>query len=347
MQLIRPEIERVRILRGVYEDNRSMRDLHGVLKRKASAQRTMRTKRWIPISVLLIAIAGFGLPVFIHQERKISPVVNVSAAPALSVQGQSAGQNVVANAAEVKSLETGGDIPLGQMLNLGIRRIVLDAGHGGGDPGTVSRGGIKEKNITLSVAMKLRDQLIRQGIADIRMTRTDDSAVSLQERMDYAREAKADMFVSIHVNSLPASNANIIETFYFGPSDDRRSLQLADRENMGSEYGLSDFMEIVERLGKTMKLQESKKLADTIHKTLYRNARELDPDAVDSGVKKAPFVVLMGLDVPSVLAEIACMSNDKAEHDMNLEENQQRIAAALAAGIMGYQNMGVVKNGSK
>ena len=155
------------------------------------------------------------------------------------------------------------------------------------------------------------------------------------------------MFVSIHVNSLPGSRANVIETFYFGPSDDRGTLQLADRENMGSEYGLSDFMEIVERLGKTMKLQESKKLADVIHKAIYLNANELDPKTLDNGVKKAPFVVLMGLDVPSILAEIACMSNEKAEHDLNLEENQYRIANALAAGIMNYQSIGVVENGTR
>ena len=325
-----------------------MQDLRGILKRKMAARQISRGRRWLPPAVLLIVIAGFGLPALIHQEREMSPIVNTgTAATLVSPVGHDVVADAVVNVGEVKSLEIGGDIPLSQMLNLGIRHIVVDAGHGGGDPGTIGRSGTKEKDITLAVAMKLRERLLKLGVADILMTRADDSTVSLQERMDYAKEAKADMFVSIHVNSLPASKANTIETFYFGPSDDNRTLQLADRENMGSEYGLSDFMEIVERLGKTLKLQESKKLADTIQKSLYLSTREFDPDTVDSGVKKAPFVVLMGLNVPSVLAEIACMSNDKAERDMNSEEYQHRIAAALVSGIMSYQNMGVAKNGSR
>ena len=238
-------------------------------------------------------------------------------------------------------------MPLSRMLNLGIRRIVVDAGHGGSDGGTIGRDGTKEKNITLAVALKLRDQLNSLGIADVVMTRTDDSTVSLQERVDVAKEAKADMFISIHVNWLPNTSANAVETFYFGPSDNLRTLQLADRENAGSEYGLSDFMEIVERLGKTMKLQESRKLAETIQEAVYKSAGELDQDSLDTGVKRAPFVVLMGLDVPSVLVEIANMSNAVAERYLNSEGNQERIAAAIAAGIISYQNSGDVKNESR
>ena len=359
--------DRGRILRGIYEYNRSIQDIHGTHRRKAAKQRAWSMKRVFSASALLITLTAFGLFVFIRPERETSAAVNTHTAlasvadgrqarsvepyaaisAALSRQIQSTGSNMIANSGEVKNLEINSDIPLSQMLNLGIRRIVLDAGHGGDDPGTIGRGKTLEKSITLAVAKKLREQLIQLGAADIRMTRTDDVTVSLQERVDYAKGEKADMFVSIHVNSLPVSRANVIETFYFGPSDDRRTLQVADRENMGSEYGLSDFMEIVERLGKTMKLQESKKLADAIHKSLYQNAVQLDLDAVDTGVKRAPFVVLMGLDVPSVLVEIACMSNDKAERDLNSEENQYRIAEALAAGIMSYQKMGVAKNGQR
>ena len=342
--------ERGHILRGIYEDNRSIQNFQGSLRRKAAIPRLRLLKQWLPLSALLIVFVAFGLYAFTRHDQEMSSTVGTYAAAAAAYSlAQPAEPHVAANTGEVevKNLDANGDIPLSRMLNLGIRRIVLDAGHGGIDAGTVGRGKTMEKDITLAVAMKLRELLIQLGVADILMTRTDDSTISLQERIDYANEAKADMFVSIHVNSLPGSQANTIETFYFGPSDDSRTLQLADRENMGSEYGLSDFMEIVERLGKTMKLQESKKLAETIQKALYKNAKELDPDAVDAGVKKAPFVVLMGLNVPSVLAEIACMSNDKAEHDLNSEENQYRIAAALAAGIMSYQNIGVMENGSR
>jgi N-acetylmuramoyl-L-alanine amidase len=340
--------KRTRILREIYEENRSMRDWQSALQRKASQKKApqrqaWRLQPWFPIIAVIIALAGFGLPVIMRQEREAPPVVNAGMAAAATVltavQPVSAAASVsVNNADEIKSLEVRGDIPLGQMFNLGIRRIVVDAGHGGSNPGTIGGGGTLEKDITLSVALKLRDKLIRLGVADVLMTRTEDVTVSLQERVDYAKEAKADMFISIHVNSLPNSHRNVVETFYFGPTEDSRTLQLADIENTGSEYGLSDFMEIVERMGKTMKLQESKMLADVVQNSLYHAAKELDPNAIDTGVKRAPFVVLMGLDVPSVLVEIACMSNAKSEKDLSLAENQERIAAALAAGIMSYQN---------
>jgi N-acetylmuramoyl-L-alanine amidase len=336
------------MLREIYEDNRSSRDIHSTLRRKASAGKKWRVRQWLPLTILLIAFAGFGLPLLMH-DPEVLPAVNAGTVAittdttSISVQ---AGKplDFIANTDEVKSLETQGDIPLSRMLNLGVHRIVIDAGHGGIDGGTVGRSGTREKDITLAVALKLRDHLIRHGIVDVLMTRMDDRTVSLQERMDFAREAKADMFISIHVNWLPNSLDNVVETFYFGPSNDDRTLQLADRENAGSEYGLSDFMEIVERLGKTMKLQESRKLAEVVHKAVYKNARELDQDAVDTGVKKAPFVVLMGLDVPSVLAEIASMSNAGAELYLNSAENQELIAAAIAAGVIRKQKSGDVNN---
>ena len=337
--------ERDRILRGIYDENRSIRDLPGALRRKASKKRAWRLRRWFTPIAALIALTCFGLYMFIfmRHEREIPSVVNagtmtVSVAASTARSSASAPEpDGFINADRGKNPDIHDNITLSRMFNLGIRRIVLDAGHGGSDIGAVGRGGTIEKDITLAIAMKLRDLLISYGVNNVMMTRTDDTAVSLQERVDYAKEAKADMFVSIHVNSLPNSSANVVETFYFGPSNDSRTLQLADIENMGSEYGLSDFAEIVERMGKTMKLQESKKLAEIIQKSLYKNAKELDPNTVDNGVKRAPFVVLMGLDVPSILAEIACVSSAKAERDLKSKENQERIAAALAAGIMSYQ----------
>ena len=350
---------RGRILREIYEDNRLMQHPRDALRGKASvaAGRKWRLWLWIPISVLLIVLVGFGLPIITRHGRQVLSAVNAgtaaatvvtsaevpAAAASVPVQEVNA-LDLIANTAEVINLENSGDISLSQMLNLGIHRIVVDAGHGGVDGGTTGRDGTKEKNITLAVALKLRDHLIRLGIVDVLMTRTDDRTVSLNERVAFAKEVKADIFISIHVNWLPNSSGNAVETFYFGPSDDRRTLQLAAQENAGAEYGLSDFMGIVERLGKTMKLQESRKLAEVIQKAVYKNARELDQNAVDTGVKRAPFVVLMGLDVPSVLAEIASMSNASAEHYLNSPGNLERIAAAIAEGIINYQNRGEVYN---
>jgi N-acetylmuramoyl-L-alanine amidase len=343
------------MLREIYEDNRAKHDTRDTLRRKAAAGRKWRPGRWISLTAPLITLAVFGMLIFTRQEREVVSAVNagteaISAeaeipAAAAPVQVQTAKPpDLVANAAEISNRDIGGDIALSRMLNLGVHRIVVDAGHGGSDAGTIGRAGTKEKDITLAIALKLRDYLVSLGFAEVLMTRTDDRLVPLHERVYFAKEAKADMFISIHVNWLPNSSTNTVETFYFGPSDNLTTLQLADKENAGAEYGLSDFMEIVERLGKTMKLQESRKLAEAIHKAVYKNAGEMDQNAVDSRVKRAPFVVLMELDVPSVLAEIANMGNAGAERYLNLAENQERIAAAIATGIMRYQNTGDLKD---
>ncbi|MDR1728451.1 MAG: N-acetylmuramoyl-L-alanine amidase [Acidobacteriota bacterium] len=367
----RGEDARSRILRGIYEENQALGDFTGTLKKKSARGAAWQARQWISIGALLIALVGLATPVFVNrnggetaaavtaptpQAKAVAPatageaaaeppVAVTTAVPATPPAPTATTPRVrVANAREVAGLEILDDLPLSQMLDLGIRRIVVDAGHGGSDKGAVGKDGTMEKDVTLAIALKLRDQLKEQGIADIIMTRTDDSTVALHERVDLAKAAKADMFISIHVNSLPRSSKNVVETFYFGPSKDQRTLELADQENKGSKYGLSDFTEIVARLGKAMKLQESKKLAEAIQRDLYRSGRELDPDAIDTGVKRAPFVVLLGLDVPSVLAEVSCMSSEKAERYLNSEEDQGRIAAAIASGVMRYQNKGAVKN---
>jgi N-acetylmuramoyl-L-alanine amidase len=207
--------------------------------------------------------------------------------------------------------------------------------------------GTLEKNITLDIARKLKSSLAGSGFSHIYLTRESDALMSLQERVDFARNVKADLFISIHINSLPNSPINLIETFYFGPSNDRRDLKLAEKENVGSEYGLSDFKEIVEKLGKTMKLQESRKLAESIQGSLSRNSQISNPSIRDNGVKRAPFVVLLGTEVPSIISEVSCLSNAQEERELNSEKHRANIAGYLAKGIIGYLNTGVVENGIK
>ncbi len=171
--------------------------------------------------------------------------------------------------------------------------------------------------------------------------------MSVQKRVALAREAKSDLFLSIHVNSLPNRPINVIETYYFGPSSDEKTLKLVEQENAGSEYGLSDFRDVVERLSKTMKLQESKEFAESIQANLFLNSRKRTEDIKNYGVKRAPFAVLLGPDVPSVLAEVSCLSNPEEERELNSETHRENIAGYLAAGIFNYLNKGALKNESK
>ena len=234
-----------------------------------------------------------------------------------------------------------------RMLGLKIKTIMIDPGHGGSASGTIGKMGTMEKDVTLDIAKRLKAHLIKSGRYRVLMTREDDSTVPLEKRVSLTQEAKADLFISIHLNYLPRRPTNIIETYYFGPSNDEKTLKLAQQENAGSEYGLSDFKEIMEKLGKTMKLQESKKLAESIQANLFLNSRKHSEDIQDHGVKRAPFVVLLGVDVPAVLAEVSCLSNLEEEEELSSESHRENIARYLAAGIFDYLNKGALSHEAK
>ncbi len=246
------------------------------------------------------------------------------------------------NASEFNAFINSPNVSLIRMLGLKIKTIMIDAGHGGSDTGTIGKMGTKEKDITLDIAKRLKAHLVKRDLHHVLMTRENDSSVPLLERVTLVREAKADLFISIHLNYLPKKNTNIIETYYFGPSDDKKTLSLAQQENAGSEYGLSDFREVVEMLGKTMKLQESKELAESIQTHLFLNSRKHSENIQNHGVKRAPFVVLLGVDIPSVLVEVSCLSNGEEERELNFESHRENIARYLTAGIFDYLNKGAL-----
>jgi N-acetylmuramoyl-L-alanine amidase len=341
--------ERRAILRGVYEENLRM-----VLR---GCHRPKCPKRFLPKRIQVYVLVCLFLLLIYNQDSGTSsssrlaeslkrPSEDLIRSPRDRIVAEAPPINSE-NAAEFRSLQNRGPVPLSRMFGLGIQRIVIDAGHGGTDLGTSGKMGTLEKDITLDIAKQLKACLNSSGFSRVYMTRVDDSVVSLQERVAFTRKAKADLFLSIHLNSLPNTPANVIETFYFGPSTDPGALKLADQENKGSEYGLSDFREVVEKLGRTMKLQESRKLAESIQASLFGGSKEQNPNIINNGVKRAPFAVLIGPDVPSVLAEVSCLSNAREERELNSEKHRKNIAEYLAAGVASYLNMGASENDSK
>jgi N-acetylmuramoyl-L-alanine amidase len=172
------------------------------------------------------------------------------------------------------------------------------------------------------------------------MTRDRDATVTLKERVELAHSEKADLFISIHVNYLPSNPMNIIETYFFGPPSDKKTLKLAEHENEAAQYGLNEFKEIVEKIGNTLKYQESRQLASAIQKNLYLNIKKEDRSVRDYGVKRAPFLVLLGVDVPAVLTEVSCLSNTKEEIKLNNPSHRENIAYYIEAGILDYLNKG-------
>ncbi|TAL23147.1 MAG: N-acetylmuramoyl-L-alanine amidase, partial [Nitrospirae bacterium] len=235
---------------------------------------------------------------------------------------------------------SGREMPLSRMFGLEVKTIMIDPGHGGSDSGTTGKMGTKEKDLTLDIAKRLRERLKKYGRYNILITREQDTTLPLNQRVELARSSRADLFLSIHLNYLPSKPINIIETYYFGPSDDDKTLRLAEKENAGSHYGLSDFKEIIEKIGDTLKLQESREFAGSIQKNLFLNSKKQNANIYNFGVKRAPFVVLLGVDVPAVLAEVSCLSNRDEEIELNTESHRENIARYLEAGILDYLNKG-------
>jgi N-acetylmuramoyl-L-alanine amidase len=228
------------------------------------------------------------------------------------------------------------DFSLRTVFGLKIRTIVIDPGHGGEDPGTSGQFGTREKDITMDIAKRLQQRLSRYDGYQISLTRNNDETLSLESRIEYANARKADLFVSIHVNNIPNKPYSIIETYYFGPNADHGALSLAEKENSGTGYTMNDFKAIVQKIGNTLKYQEAKVLARTIQRSLYGNMHRSNGNLYDYGVKTAPFIVLLGVDMPSVLTEVTCLSDLEEEQKLNSEDYREDIARYMEEGIIQY-----------
>jgi N-acetylmuramoyl-L-alanine amidase len=226
------------------------------------------------------------------------------------------------------------------LFDLKVQTIVIDPGHGGRDPGAVGHGGLKEKDIALDIARRLRDKLLVAGNYRVLLTREDDSLVRLKERVAFAKQSQADLFISIHINSVPehAGPLNYVETYYFGPHADQRTLDLAEKENRDSDYAMGDFRAIIARIGDTLKTEESARLAAAIHERLYTNLKRHSSDILDAGAKTGPFVVLLGVEVPSVLVEVSCISNETEADRLNTPSYRDSVAGYLEMGVVEYLN---------
>jgi N-acetylmuramoyl-L-alanine amidase len=221
-------------------------------------------------------------------------------------------------------------------FSLGVRRIILDPGHGGDDPGAHAAADFSEKQVTLDVAQRLRALLQESGL-DVLMTREHDESVSLRERALFANTARGDLFVSIHVNAVPSRERCGPETYYLGPGEDPWIEQLAVRENQESGYSLVDFRRLLHGLYAHVRREESRRFADAVQRGLVAFLRRSDPGLKDNGVKTAPFLVLVATEMPGVLTELSCLSNDE-EQAKGLADPVQRqnIARGLFVGIRAY-----------
>ena len=217
-------------------------------------------------------------------------------------------------------------------LGLKVSRIVIDPGHGGQDFGTSSPTGLHEKELVLDVSKRLAT-LLRQNLgAEVILTRGDDAFVSLEQRTILANEKKADLFISVHANSSPARSASGIETFYLNFAASPGALDVAARENASSRKNVHDLTDLLQKIALNAKLDESREFAHKVQNALVVG----DKSNRNRGVKRAPFIVLIGADMPAILTEIGFVSNPAEEANLRRPEYRQKLAEQIFNGVAGY-----------
>jgi N-acetylmuramoyl-L-alanine amidase len=232
----------------------------------------------------------------------------------------------------------GGDRSLIRALGLKIGKIVIDPGHGGHDTGTIGPNGLEEKDLVLDVSRRLGKLLETRLGAEVVYTRKTDTFIPLETRTAIANQARADLFVSVHANSSHDADARGVETYYLNFTSSPEALDVAARENAVSEKSIYELRDLVKKIALKEKIDESREFAGDVQEALHSGLAAKSPAIRDRGVKKAPFIVLIGANMPSILAEISFVSNPTDEHHLETAEYRQRIAESLYRGIAKYAN---------
>jgi N-acetylmuramoyl-L-alanine amidase len=229
-----------------------------------------------------------------------------------------------------------GSYSLARQLGLGARRIVIDPGHGGHDPGTIGRAGLQEKDLVLDVARRLESMVRSELAAEVVMTRDSDVFIPLEERTAIANSKGADLFLSIHANASRSARARGIETYFLNFAKDPDAEEVAARENSISAATLKDLQGLVKAITTNSKIDESRDFAATVQEAMVTNLKPHNAGALNRGVHTAPFYVLIGANMPSVLAEIAFVSHPDEEKLLKTPEYRQHIAQSLLKGVRAY-----------
>jgi N-acetylmuramoyl-L-alanine amidase len=217
-------------------------------------------------------------------------------------------------------------------LGLKLTRVVIDAGHGGHDTGSIGPGGFTEKELVLDVAQRLRDLIEMELGAEVVMTRNDDTFIPLENRTAVANQQEADLLISIHANSSRIRSVRGVETYFLNFTSSREALETASRENAASERSIHELQDLVKKIMLRDKVDESRELAEKIQHAMAGRKGS----GMDRGVKQAPFLVLIGANMPSILAEVCFISNPQEEKLVKTPTSRQAIAESLFEGVRSY-----------
>jgi N-acetylmuramoyl-L-alanine amidase len=256
--------------------------------------------------------------------------------PALEPVKKSAAPDPPLGAPKAARHTAGGDTSLVRALGLKIQRVVIDPGHGGHDQGTQGPHGLLEKDLVLDIGLRLGKLIEDRMGAEVIYTRTDDTFVPLEGRTALANEKKADLFLSIHANSSPVPRITGVETYYLSLTDSQEAKDLAARENDSSQLSVFELRDLIQKITLNDKVEESKEFASRMQSALFTFSARSFPSEKNRGVKKAPFVVLIGASMPSVLAEIGFVSNGREEALLKKPDYRQKLAEALYRGVSRY-----------
>ncbi|WLE95889.1 MAG: N-acetylmuramoyl-L-alanine amidase [Candidatus Electrothrix communis] len=227
------------------------------------------------------------------------------------------------------------NLTLAQQLGLGVRRIVIDPGHGGKDPGAVGFG-LKEKDIVLNVAKKIKKILEEKNGYEVLLTRDGDVSLALEERTAIANTKEADLFLSIHVNAHPEETIRGVETFYLNLATHTEAMRVAALENATSTHNMSEMQDILSELMQNEKINESSQLAEFVQHNMITGLKKQKFQVKNLGVKQAPFYVLIGAEMPAILAEISFITNPEEAKLMKNEKYLQTLAEQIVAGVLSY-----------
>jgi N-acetylmuramoyl-L-alanine amidase len=235
-----------------------------------------------------------------------------------------------------KAEEPDGKLSLARQLGLHVKTIVIDPGHGGKDPGCYVDGGLKEKDIVLEIARLAVPRIEKALGCKVYLTRTTDVYLSLEQRTAIANMKKADLFISLHINAHKDSGIWGIETYFLNMATDERAVVLAARENATSEKRISDLQSILNDLMLNTKLKESNRLAHQVQGGMVRQVEKRYASAKSLGVKQAPFYVLVGANMPSILVETGFLTNSREKKRLATQGYREAIADGLCTGIASY-----------
>ena len=275
--------------------------------------------------------------VIIEPENDDDPVIvtRQETNPKAGAKGRRGKTSSFGNGREARPTASG-DRSLIRALGLKIGKIVIDPGHGGHDTGTIGPRGLLEKDLVLDVSRRLAKLLDTRMGADVLLTRSDDTFVPLETRTAIANQEQADLFVSVHANSSRDADARGVETYYLNFTSSPDALEVAARENAVSEKSIHELQDLVKKIALKEKIEESHEFASNVQQALHSNLAAKTSGIRDRGVKKAPFIVLIGANMPSILAEISFVSNPTDERKLRTAEYRQKIAESLYKGISKY-----------